>query len=179
MIHLYLKAIHIIGFITWFAGLFYLVRLFVYRIEAMEQKKSTDLINQLDLMIKRLLTIITTPGMIITLIAGISMLIYTPEYLKNGWMHIKLSLIVLLVIYHFRCIGIADKLRRDLIPFDSFKMRLFNEVPTILMVAIVFFAVLKNNLDALYGILGFVVLTVLLFGGSVWYKRKRQESNDH
>ena len=94
------KALHIVGFVAWFAGLFYLVRLFVYHAEALEKPdpERSILVAQYAKMEQRLFGIITRPAMIITFVAGIAMLMINPDYLQEGWMHIKLTLVILLLL---------------------------------------------------------------------------------
>ena len=101
MIILYFKSLHIIGFVAWFAGLFYLVRMFVYHVEAMEMEepKRAILIQQYELMEGRVYKIICNPAMMLTFTFGIGMLVVNPGYFSMGWMHIKLTLLVLLLAF--------------------------------------------------------------------------------
>lgn len=176
MLHLYLKAVHIIGFVTWFAGILYLVRLFVYHIEALEAHKDDSIVEEYHRMQTLLYRIIATPGMVITLVCGIAMLVYTPGFLQQSWIHAKLLLITFLVIYHLYCGRIISSLLEGRAVFTSWHMRLFNELPTVLLAAIVFLAVLKNNLNALYGTLGFVIFAAVLFASAFLYKKSREKN---
>ncbi len=175
----YFKALHIIGFVSWFAGLFYLVRLFVYHVEA-EQKPQPEqdiLKKQFNVMELKLYRIITNPAMIITVIFGIAMLIINPAYLTMGWMQIKLALMVLLIGYHFLCKKIITNLENGTNKIDSFQLRLFNEVPTLFLVSIVLFAVVKNGLNYWYVLAGMVAFSVFLFYAASAYRKKRESQN--
>ena len=104
--YLWFKTLHIIGVVVWFAGLFYLVRLFIYHVEAQELKKEAKELfsNQYSLMEKRLANIITTPGMILTVSMAICLLVSQPSWLNELWMQVKIFFVILLLIYHFVCL---------------------------------------------------------------------------
>lgn len=173
-----LKALHVIGFVSWFAGLFYLVRLFVYHREAYDRSASDQavLIPQYRLMEERLYFIIQTPAMVLTLGGGIGMLILQPEWLVMPWMHIKLGLIVILIAYHFSCWYLIDKLRKGRTSFSGLAYRLWNEFPTLLLIAIVMLAIWKN-LSRLWLGLGFLVfLGLMFFLAAKAYKKYREAS---
>lgn len=176
MLYTYLKALHIIFMVTWFAGLFYIVRLFIYQIEALEKPEPEKSIlgNQLKLMARRLWYIITIPGAILTVIFGVGMLWLNPSLLQSPWMHVKLTLIVLLLGYMVKCQQIYRQLQQGQTKHHSQYMRYFNEVATLLLFAIVFLAVLKHSLNWMYGTFGLLALAVLLMLGIRWYKKKRQ-----
>ena len=114
MAYYWFKALHLIGIVVWFAGLFYLVRLFVYHAEAREQPEpaQTILKKQYELMEKRLYNIITTPGMAVTVAMALGLIYTEPGILKSGWLHIKLSFVALLLIYHFYCGRIMRQLAK-------------------------------------------------------------------
>jgi len=172
----YFKALHIIGFVSWFAGLFYLVRLFVYHVEA-EQKPQPErdiLKKQFSLMEWKLYKIITNPAMIITVVFGSLMLIQNPAYFSMGWMQIKLVLLGLLIGYHHYCKRIIKNLENGTNKLDSFQMRLLNEVPTLFLVSIVLFAVVKNGLNYWYVLIGVVAFSIFLFYAARAYKNKRE-----
>jgi putative membrane protein len=101
----YVKAIHIIFVVCWMAGLFYSVRLFIYHTEAQDKPEPdrTILSKQFEIIERKLWNIITIPSMYLTIAAGTTMLILKPVWLQFGWMHIKLTFVVALVIYHFIC----------------------------------------------------------------------------
>lgn len=174
--HLYFKAIHIIFIVTWFAGLFYMPRLLIYWTEAYtktEPEKSI-LISQFRIMSSRLWFGITWPSAILTLIMGASMLINQPEWLSYGFMHIKLSLVFLLYLYHFSLHYIFNVLKAGVVKYSSQQLRIWNEVATLFLISIVFIIVIKNALDMLWGVVGLVVVTMLILGGIKIYKSLRK-----
>ena len=141
----YIKSLHLIFVITWFAGLFYIVRLFVYQIEA-TKKPSPDkeiIGEQLRLMANRLWYIITWPSAILTLIFAGLLLYIRPHYLDESWMHIKLAFILALYLYHFKCHQIYKQLQNGVVKHSSNFMRLFNEGATIILFSVVTFYVSK------------------------------------
>jgi putative membrane protein len=179
MAYYWFKAFHLIGVVVWFAGLFYLVRLFVYHAEASEQPEpaQTILKNQYEIMEKRLYHIITTPGMVVTVAMAIALLTTEPEVLKDGWLHIKLAFVAALVVYHFYCGRIMRQLAAGKCNWSGQHFRALNEAPTVLLVAIVLLAVFKNNLPTdmtAWGIFGMIVVmavTIQLYAK----KRKRDK----
>lgn len=172
---LYFKAIHIIGFVAWFAGLFYLVRMFVYHIEAMEmpQPEQDILKKQFNLMQWRVYKIIVNPAMMITLGCGIAMLVINPGYLYQGWMHVKLTLLILLLGYHIYCKKIIRSLEAGNRVMSSFQFRLFNEVPTLLLLGIVFLAVMRDSVSPISLFVGIFAFAILLFLLAKLYKSLR------
>ena len=149
MAYYYLKSLHLIFVITWFAGLFYIVRLFVYQIEA-SQKPSPEkeiLGKQLKLMAKRLWYIITWPSMILATGFAIWLLAMRTFYLTDGWMQVKLGFVVLLIAYHIKCHLIFKDLQKDHVKYSSNFMRIFNEGATIILFAVVFLVILKNAVN--------------------------------
>lgn len=172
------KTLHIIGFVAWFSGLFYLGRLFVYSKEA-EEKPDFErkvLQDQYYIMQQRVYKIICNPAMMITWIGGLSMLyIYGLEWMKvNAWIHSKLLLVIILTLYHLFCKKQIFKLQEGKSTLTSFHFRLLNEVPTLLLFAIVIFAVFKNISNA-FIVLGLTVLFgTLLVVFTKWYKKVRQ-----
>jgi len=173
------KSVHIIGFVAWFGGLFYLVRIFVYHAEALDktEEEKKILIPQYSLMESRVYNIICTPGMMITWTFGILMLwAYGTEWLKvSGWMHIKIVLLLLLTLYHLWCKKILKTLANGKPSFSSFRFRLFNEVPTVLLVAIVLFAVYKNTLPIAKTFGGLALFVMVLFLITKMYKARRSQ----
>lgn len=169
----YFKAIHIIGFVAWFAGLFYLVRMFVYHTEAYDRPEPEQRIlkEQFHLMEWRVYKIICNPAMMITFTFGFAMLIYNPAYLEGAWMHIKLSLVFLLLAYHLYCKRIIKQLEVGKTRFTSFQFRLFNEFPTLFLFFIVFLAVFKDMMNPLQLFGGIVVLGLVLFLIAKGYKK--------
>jgi len=145
--YLWFKTLHIIGVVVWFAGLFYLVRLFIYHVEAksLEQPVREAFQNQYKLMEKRLANIITTPGMILTILNAIGLLISQPSYLYQGWMQFKLFLVSLLIIYHIFCYRLMNQLSEDRCNWTGQQLRALNELPTLLLVLVVMLVVFKNQ----------------------------------
>ncbi len=177
MLHLYLKSLHIIGFVSWFAGLFYLVRMFVYHSEVDEKPAhlQEDWKKQYTLMQWRVYKIICNPAMMITWIFGLLMLINTPSFLSQGWIHVKLFLLVLLTIYHLYCKKIIKKQELNQATFNSFQFRLMNELPTLFLVAIVLLAVVKDLINFLYLFCGVIAFGFLLYIAAKAYKRSRNK----
>lgn len=175
----YIQSVHIIFVVSWMAGLFYSVRLFIYHTEANDKPEIERNILQREFakIEKRLWNIITTPAMVLTLVAGISMLVANPELLKMPWMHVKLGFVVLLVIYHFICQRIMNQLGNGVYKLSSFKLRLWNEVATILLVAIVFTVVLKSAVDWVYGLVGLILFSLVIMTSVKLYKRFREKKN--
>lgn len=142
MSYLAYKALHIIAMVTWFAGLFYLPRLFVYH--AMNKDKNT---SETFKVMERKLAIMMDIGAFFTIALGITLLVKNPMWMKMAWMHIKLLLVVLLVVYHVFCRIYVKKFRLDMNTRDHKFYRLFNELPTVLLIAIVFLVVLKQPMS--------------------------------
>ena len=171
----YIKSIHIIFIITWFAGLFYIVRLFVYFAETalLPSPEQEILRKQYKLMQKRLWYGITWPSAIITAIMG------TLLVLEYGtipfWLWIKLGFVVLLYIYHYLCHKIFKNQQGDVSSYTSQQMRLWNEVATVLLVGIVFVVVLKNALGLFWGFIGLAAFTVMILFGMKIYKLLRSK----
>jgi protoporphyrinogen IX oxidase len=177
MTFLYLKAVHIVFIVTWFAGLFYMPRLFVYITEASQKAEPEKAIlsNQLKLMSSRLWYGITWPSAIITLALGAALLINQPQYLQSGFMHVKLGLVALLYLYHFSLQYIMNLLNRNVFKYSSTQLRMWNEVATLFLISIVFIIVLKNALDMLIGVLGLIIVTALILAGIFIYRRARKK----
>jgi protoporphyrinogen IX oxidase len=173
----YIKALHIIFIVTWFAGLFYIVRLFIYQVEASEKPEPdrTILGDQLKIMANRLWYIITWPSAVLTLIFGAWMIINLPSMLSLPFMQIKLSFVLLLYVYHFICHKMYKELQKDIVKYTSTQMRIFNEIATIILISVVFLIVLKNELNWIKGTVGFLLVTILLMLGIKIYKKLRTE----
>lgn len=171
-----IKALHIIFMVSWFAGLFYMVRLFIYHVEAFkeEEPKRSILIDQFKKMQRRLWWIITTPAMFLTVVFGAWMLVLNTTLFKEGWMHIKLGFVVLLIIYHFSCQKIMLNLAKEKNKISSLKLRIWNEVATLFLVAIVFIVILKSQFNWVYGTIGFFATGILLMLGIKAYQRLRK-----
>ena len=171
----YIKSLHLIFVITWFAGLFYVPRIFIYHIEA-TKKTATEkeiLTAQLKLMAKRLWYIITWPSAILSIIFGSWLLVLAPYWLEQPWMHAKLGFVFLLVVYQFKTHFIFKELQADKIKYSSNFMRVWNEGATLILFAVVFLVLLKSTLNMAYGLLGLFGLAALLMLGIKLYKRTR------
>ena len=173
----YIKSLHLIFVITWFAGLFYIPRIFIYHIEA-AQKASPEkeiLGTQLKIMAKRLWYIITWPSAILAILFGTWLLVLAPHWFEQSWMHAKLGIVVLLIMYHIKTHLIFKQLQNDQINYTSNFMRIWNEGATLILFAVVFLVLLKSTLNMAYGMLGLVGLAILLMLGIKLYKRTRSE----
>nr|WP_306799412.1 protoporphyrinogen oxidase HemJ [Alcanivorax quisquiliarum] len=136
---LWVKAFHIIAVVTWFAGLFYLPRLFVYHAQA-EDSTSRE---RFKIMERKLYRGIMTPSMLATLALGVWLLYLNPIWLKMGWMHAKLTLVLILVGYHHMCLAYMKKFAADANTRSHVFYRWFNEVPVLFLLAIVILVVVK------------------------------------
>lgn len=175
---LYFKALHIIFVVTWFAGLFYIVRLFIYAMEAHEKTAEPEksiLLKQYRLMTSRLWYIIAWPSAIITLLMGLTLL-FSFGYHNSmpDWLWTKVGFVLLLYVYHLKCHQLVLKLKRGEKIWSSQKLRLWNEASTILLFAIVFLVVLRSTLSMAYGIAGLILLSVLLMLAIRMYKKARE-----
>ena len=173
----FIKALHLIFMVSWFAGLFYMVRLFIYFREASDKPSPEKEIlqKQFVIMMQRLWWIITTPAMVLTVAFGVWMLALNPAYLlKAPWMHLKLGFVLLLLIYHFYSQKLLRNAEAGLIKWSSNQLRIWNEVATLLLVIIVFLVVLKNHLNWISGTLGFFGVGVALMLGIKLYKKLRK-----
>lgn len=177
----YIKALHLIFVITWFAGLFYIVRLFVYHAEAkLKQQPEQDiLIKQYQLMQYRLWYIITWPSAILASIFAYWMLFFTESgkfWLTQPWMHVKLAFVLLLYIYHAKCHQIFKQLQRNEVNHTSNFFRIWNEGATIILFAIVFLVILKSAINWIFGVVGIFVFSILIMLGFKLYKRIREKN---
>jgi protoporphyrinogen IX oxidase len=175
--YLFAKALHIVGFVSWFAGLFYIVRLFIYHVEAAArpEPERSLLQAQFTLMERRLWLAITVPAMVITVVFG-GWLGYT--YLSavplatGAWLLVKLGLVALLLAYHLLCGRIRKQLAAGTCKWTSPQLRMWNELATLLLVAIVMLAVFKTLFSAVWGTLALVGFGLAL-GAAVRLLRKR------
>ncbi len=176
MDYLYIKALHVIFVVCWFAGLFYMVRLFIYTKEANEKEEPARsiLTTQLTLMQKKLWFIITWPSFIGTFIFGGWMLVLNPAILSFPWMWLKLIFVGLLALYHLQCHSYYNQQKVGIFNASSFKLRLFNELATIFLVAIVFLIIVRSTGGLVWGMLGLFIFAALLMGGVFIYKRHRR-----
>lgn len=175
MAFFYLKALHIIFVITWFAGLFYIVRLFVYFAETPHKTELEREVLQKQYLImqKRLWYGITFPSCILTVILGLSLLTYYQEF--PNWLLMKLGFVCFLLVYHFLCHKIFKQQQNGIIKYSSQQLRIWNEVATVLLVAIVFLVTVKSSLSIVYGLGGLILLSILLMASIKIYKQIREK----
>ena len=180
MAYYWYKSFHLIGIVVWFAGLFYLVRLFVYHAEAAREPEPAQSIlkKQYVIMEKRLYNIITTPGMLVTVAMAIGLISTEPEILKSGWLHFKLAFVALLIGYHHYCGRIMKKLEKDECNWTGQQFRVLNEAPTLLLVIIVLLAVFKNSLPLDLTTLTIVALTITMAVSIQFYAKKRRKDKE-
>ena len=134
----WLKAFHVIAMVTWFAGLFYLPRLFVYHADAGDWIS----VERFRVMERRLFLLMTI-GAAATVLFGVGMLVAFPAYLKMGWMHAKLALVLLLIVYHATCYKFVRDFAHDRRTHSAKWFRAYNEVPSLLLIGIVILVVVK------------------------------------
>ncbi|HVC02803.1 MAG TPA: protoporphyrinogen oxidase HemJ [Steroidobacteraceae bacterium] len=135
---LWLKALHVIAMVTWFAGLFYLPRLFVYHADTTDEPG----LARFEIMERRLFELMTI-GALATIVLGVAMVVREPAYLRMGWLHAKLTFVVLLIAYHAYCYKLMGEFARRANRRSAQWYRLFNEIPSVLLIAIVVLAVVK------------------------------------
>jgi putative membrane protein len=177
----YIKALHLIFVITWFAGLFYVPRLFIYHIEA-TQKPQPDkdiLTQQLKIMTKRLWYIITWPSAVLATLFAVWLLILVPGWLQQSWMHVKLAFVALLIAYHIKNQMIFKQFQNDDIRWTSNAMRFWNEGPTLILFAVVFLVILKSAISWIWGLVGLIGLGVVLMLGIKLYKKLRNRKTSY
>ncbi|MGB0453031.1 MAG: CopD family protein [Bacteriovoracaceae bacterium] len=170
------KSLHIIFVVTWFAGLFYFVRLLIYHVEAL-QKDETEkriLINQFEIMEKRLWYGITWPSAVFTLIFGGHLLKDFLPLKDHPWLISKLCFVVGLYLYHFLCGSIYKKLKNGVKSYSSQFLRIWNEVATLFLFSIVFLVELQTRLAFGYGLLALMILAIVLMLSIRIYKRVRK-----
>ncbi len=180
MAYSWFKAFHIIGIVVWFAGLFYLVRLFIYHVEANQEPEParTILKNQYQIMEKRLYNIITTPGMLLTVAMAIGLLTTEPEILKQTWLHVKLGFVVLLLGYHHYCKRLMKQLAKDECRWNSQQLRALNEAPSLMLVVIVLLAVFKGSLPTDITVWVIVAMIIAMVATIQLYAKKRREDKE-
>jgi putative membrane protein len=175
LMYLYIKALHIIFIVTWFSGMFYIVRLFIYNTEAGERPEiEKDVLrNQFSIMIKRLWFGITWPSAVLTLIFGTSMWVMLGAL--PAWLMVKLAFVVGLYAYHFSLHKIYREQMAGIFRYSSQKLRIWNEVATIFLVAIVMIVVVKQSLSWLWGLIGLALFVIILMSAIKIYKASRKK----
>src|SRR5690606_2726404 len=141
-----------------------------------QEPEKSILVKHLTTAASRLWFGITWPSAIITLGMGTALIVNQPEWLQQGFMHIKLTLVALLYGYHFSLQYIFNKLKKGIVAYSSNQLRFWNEVATLFLIAIVFIIVLKNALDMLWGIAGLLVVTFAIIAGIKIYRKIRNEN---
>jgi protoporphyrinogen IX oxidase len=171
--YFYVKALHIIFIVTWFSGMFYIVRLYIYNTEAGERPDAEKKVlrGQFDIMIRRLWLGITWPSAILTLVFGTWMAILWGSL--PTWLLIKIGLVAGLYAYHFSLHKLYVDQQRGLFRYSSNQLRLWNEVASIFLVAIVILVSVKQELSLLWGLLGLGAFILLLMSAIRIYKAVR------
>ena len=180
MNYLIFKSLHIISVVTWFAGLFYIPRLFVYFAEA-DQKSEPErsiLQKQFKIMQRRLWFGITWPSAIAVFIFGSSMLSNFWPITDHPWLVIKLLFVIGLYAYHFFLHKIFRQQQNGIVNYSSNSLRMINEISTLFLVAIVFLVIMKNILSMLYGLLGLIGLIFILMMAIKIYKNIREKNKE-
>ncbi|QEY31724.1 protoporphyrinogen oxidase HemJ [Synechococcus sp. RSCCF101] len=174
--YLWFKTLHIVGVVVWFAGLFYLVRLFIYHVEAeaLEPALREPFRQQYALMEKRLANIITTPGMVVAVSMAIGLLISQPGWLREGWMHAKLALVAALLAYHVFCYRLMGQLASGTCGWTGRQLRALNELPTLLLVLVVMLVVFKGQFPTGAATWFIAALVVAMAGSIQFYARWRR-----
>jgi putative membrane protein len=176
-----LLAFHIIFMVTWFSGLFYIVRLFVYHREADEEDEFSQRVlkQQFKVMQKRLWYGIAWPSMVLTAFFGIWLLIRKPFLLGEPWMHLKLGLVFFLILYHILNHLLFIQAQQDRIGYSGFKLRIWNEVATLFLVSIVFIVFLGGRGGGVswkWGALGILIFALALYLSILLYKKLRNKN---
>lgn len=178
----YIKALHVIFIVTWFAGMFYMPRLFIYNTEAQEninEEARNALTAQFTVMMKRLWYGITVPSAVLTLIFG-SLLVHLGKWYlslfneQGSWLLVKLCFVILLYVYFFSLQKILKQQTRGIFKYTSQQLRLWNEVATVFLFAIVFLAVVKTAFSLLYGLGGLMILVIVLLVAIKIYQKLRE-----
>jgi putative membrane protein len=174
--YLWFKTLHIVGVVVWFAGLFYLVRLFIYHVEAdaLEEPLRTAFREQYALMERRLANIITTPGMVVAVAMAVGLLVAQPVWLQQGWMHAKLAVVLALLAYHGFCYRLMGQLRQGTCRWSGRQLRALNELPTLMLVLVVMLVVFKGQFPTGAATWFLVALVVAMAGSIQFYARWRR-----
>lgn len=176
---IYILPLHIIFVVTWFAGLFYIVRLFIYHTEAEKkpEPERTILQDQYKIMERRLWYVVTWPSMILTYCFGFTLVYNLYGWAIPAWLLIKLSFVFGLTLYHLQNHIIYRKLVKNKITWTSTQLRMWNELATIFLFAIVFIVTLKDTVSFLWGIVGLLLLGFMLWGATLIYKKAREKKS--
>jgi putative membrane protein len=174
--YLWFKTLHIVGVVVWFAGLFYLVRLFIYHREAAELEPPIRLAfeAQYSVMERRLANIITTPGMVVAVVMAVGLLSVNPTWLHQGWMHAKLGFVAALLAYHVFCYRLMGQLQSGACQWSGRQLRALNELPTLLLVVVVMLVVFKNQFPTGAATWLLVALVIAMAASIQFYARGRR-----
>ena len=172
--YLYIKSLHIIFVVTWFAGLFYIVRLFIYNREAQDKPEAERKVlqQQFSVMIKRLWFGIAWPSCMLTIIFGTWMLVLFGSI--PVWLWIKIGFVAGLFAYHLSLHFIYRQQANQIFNFTSNQLRIWNEVATIFLFAIVMLVVVKEALSLVWSIGGLLSFAIVLMIAIQWYKKSRK-----
>jgi len=174
--YLWFKTLHIVGVVVWFAGLFYLVRLFIYHREAedLDGALKGAFQAQYGLMERRLANIITTPGMVVALAMAAGLLSVQPTWIHQGWLQVKLGFVAALLVYHWFCYRLMGQLQQGSCLWSPKQLRALNELPTLLLVIVVMLAVFKNQFPTSAATWFIAALVVFMAGSIQFYARWRR-----
>jgi putative membrane protein len=186
--YVYIKALHVIFVVTWFAALFYMPRLLIYHVEAAAKQEpdKTILSDQLKLMQRRLWNAIAWPSMALTWFFGLWLVILnqmlSPEFQTNlllqPWFILKLVFVFMLSLYHLQTHFLFRQHQQNNIKWSSFKLRLWNEVATVFLFAIIFLVIPKQNSGWVWGTLGLVLFAIAIFSAVAIYKANREKKEE-
>ena len=173
--YFYIKALHIIFIVTWFSGMFYIVRLFIYNTEANDKSEpeKSILTKQFSILIKRLWMGITWPSAILTLIFGTWMGVLYGSI--PSWLWIKLGFVAGLYAYHFTLQKIYSDEMKSIFKYTSNQLRIWNEVATIFLIAIVMIVSVKDSMSWVYGLVGLALFVIILMSAIKIYKLSREK----
>ena len=174
--YLWFKTLHIVGVVVWFAGLFYLVRLFIYHREAAELEPPIReaFEAQYSVMERRLANIITTPGMVVAVSMALGLLSVNPAWLHQGWMHAKLAFVAALLAYHAFCYRLMGQLQRGACTWSGRQLRALYELPSLLLVVVVMLVVFKNQFPTGAATWFLVALVIAMAASIQFYARWRR-----
>lgn len=174
------KSLHLVFMVSWFAALFYMPRLLIYYVESksMTQDAKDVLQKQYGIMQKRLWYIIGWPAMVLTMVFGVWMLVLRPAFLEQSWMLVKLAFVLCLLFYHFFTHMFYRKQSNEVLALSSFQLRMWNEVATILLIAIIFTVVFKDGMSWVYGVIGILGVAIILAFSVKRYKAWREKKTN-
>ena len=173
----YIKALHVIFMVTWFAALFYMPRLLIYHVEAsLKQEPDKSILSeQFKIMQRRLWNAIAWPSMAMTWGFGLWMLLLNLQLLSQPWFILKLVFVFLLSLYHLQTNNIFQQHQKNELKWSSFKLRLWNEVATVFLFTIIFLVVPKQNAGWVWAMLGLVLFIITIFSAVAIYKANREK----